>query len=269
MPDWSDEAIILSARPFGEANAIVQVLTRRHGRHAGLVRGGASRRLRPVLQTGNRVQADWRARLADQLGQMNVELEQASAAGVLDSRERLAGLSAACAVAEAALPEREPHPAVYDGLVALIDSLVGLPADPEPLWLAVLVQWELGVLRELGFALVLDRCALTGVTDDLAWVSPRSGRAVSQDAAAPWSGRLLPLPPFLCGGPVDRTGLADGLALTGYFLERHVFAAGHRPLPAGRAGLAAVLGLDTGEPERSDAPDSMPEPAAASGETGP
>ncbi len=236
--EWSDAGIVLSARKHGETSAIVALLTRAHGVHAGLVRGGAGKRARGILQPGNRVQARWRARLSEHLGTFTCELTGAFAAALLDDPPRLAGLSAACAVVEAALPERQPHAAVFDGLVALLGAL-GTDA-----WPSAYVKWELGLLGELGFGLDLSRCAATGQSDHLAYVSPKSGRAVSLAAGEPYKARLLPLPAFLvaAGKTGDAGQVADGLKLTGYFLERHVFGQRDRPLPAARLRLAERLG---------------------------
>ncbi|MBI1205998.1 MAG: DNA repair protein RecO [Azospirillum sp.] len=232
--DWTDQGIVLSARAHGENSAIAVLLTREHGRHAGLARGARSPRKSGVLQPGNLVAAQWRARIAEHLGQYLVEPLHSHAGLWLDDPLRLAALSAACAVAEAALPEREPHPAVFDGLRAWLDGL------PGPFWAEAYVGWELGLLGELGFGLELDRCAVSGSNDFLAYVSPRTGRAVSQAAGEPFHDRLLPLPGFLIGqgggGPAE---IIDGLALTGHFLERHAFAGA--PLPAARLRLAERL----------------------------
>ncbi|MDP6573469.1 MAG: DNA repair protein RecO [Rhodospirillales bacterium] len=240
--DWTHDGIVLSARKHGETSAIVTLLTRQKGRHAGLVRGGAGRRQRGVLQPGNLVHAHWRARLPEHLGTLTCELAHAHAAEILHDAPRLAALSAACAVTDAALPEREAHPAVFDGLAALLDALVGGS------WPSVYVKWELGMLGELGFGLDLSRCAATGSNDDLVYVSPKTGRAVSASAGEPYKDVLLPLPPFLLdegmeGGAAE---ISDGLGLTGYFLERHVFAAHGKALPAARRRLTDRLGADAG-----------------------
>ena len=233
--NWSDEGYVLSVRRHGEAAAIVNLLTREHGRHAGLVRGGAGRRLRGVLQPGNQVAADWRGRLAEQLGSYTVEAMRDHAAALLADGDRLAGLTAATAVTEAALPEREPHLAIHDGFAALLAALAGTPN-----WAAIYVRFELGLLAELGFGLDLSHCAATGSTEDLAYVSPRSARAVSREAASPYKEKLLPLPSFLlpeAGEKLVRQDILDGLKLTGYFLQSAVFAPHNRPLPMARERL--------------------------------
>jgi len=232
--EWTDDGIVLSARRHGESAAIVMLLTCGHGRHAGLVHGGAGRARRGMLQPGNRVSAVWRARLAEHLGTLVCEPTGSVAAALLDDPLRLAALSAACAVAEAALPEREPHPAAYDGLGALLDALSG------EVWAEAYIRWELEMLRELGFGLDLAACAATGVNDGLTYVSPRTGRAVSLSAGEPYRDRLLRLPGFLLGraGPEREAEIAAGLALTGHFLERHVFYPQNRGIPAARQRLA-------------------------------
>ena len=224
--EWHDRAIVLAARRHGESGAVASLLTREHGRHAGLVRGGAGRRMRPVLQPGNLVAVRWRARLAEQLGSFTLEQEGAAPASFLDDADRLACLASAAAVAEKALPERHPYVALFDGLMALIDAL----ARGDDHWPAVYVRWELGVLEAVGFGLDLGACALTGARSGLAYVSPRSGRAVSSAAAAAWRERLLPLPAFLAGGGRAEAGdVLDGLRLAGHFMERHLFAGDDLP----------------------------------------
>lgn len=243
MVEWDAPAVVLSARPHGEADALVAVATQEHGVHRGLARGGASRARASLWQPGNLVQARWVARLADQLGTVTAELVHPGAALAMDDPLALAILSSACAVAEGALPEREPHPRVFAGLVRLIADL-GRGADA----LAELVRWEATLLAELGYGLDLSACAITGEVAGLAWVSPRTGRAVSDAAAGLWRERLLRLPGFFAGanaaGPRD---WRDGLRLTGHFLERDAFGHQHRPLPRARHMLYdRVLALDAG-----------------------
>jgi DNA repair protein RecO (recombination protein O) len=229
---WEDDAVILSVRPHGEASAIVQLLTRSYGRHAGLVRGGQGARLRGVYQAGNRVVATWSGRLAEHLGTLECELVSSYAARVLDDPDRLAALSAATAMCEGVMPEREPHAACFEGLLALFESLEGEH------WAEVYVRWELALLAELGFGLDLSACAAGGDNDQLAYVSPRSGRAVSLSAGAPFREKLLVLPAFLVGrGEGGEAAVAEGLALTGFFLERYLFHPHDKPLPAARRRL--------------------------------
>ena len=228
--DWSDDGIVLASRRHGESSAVVQLLTREHGRHAGLARGGAASRGRGVYQPGNLVAARWRARLPEHLGSYTCELAHAYAAALLDDPLRLAALASACAVAEATLPERHPYPALYAAFIALLDGLAG-----EPQWAAVYARWELGLLDELGFGLDLSHCASTGATEDLIYVSPKSGRAVSREAGEPYRDKLLPLPGFLAGnGATKAPDIAAALRLTGHFLERHVFAPHDKAAPPAR-----------------------------------
>ena len=231
--EWDAPAIVLSARPYGEGDALASVLTAEHGAHRGLAKGGLSRSKASLWQPGNLLQARWVARLSDQLGNFTAELVHPGAALAMDDALALAVLSSACAIAEGALIEREPHPAVFNGLLRLITRLAAGPAI-----LTDLVLWELGLLRDLGYGLDLSQCALTGDTEALAWVSPRSGRAVSEQAAGPWRERLLPLPAFLHGAAAGPADWVAGLALTSHFLARDAFGTQHRPLPAARDRLA-------------------------------
>ncbi|NIA67001.1 DNA repair protein RecO [Pelagibius litoralis] len=236
---WEDEAVVLAARPHGETSTVVQLLTRFHGRHAGLVRGGQGARLRGLYQAGNLVTAVWSGRLAEHLGNFECELARSYAAEVMDDPDRLAALVAAAAVCEGAMPEREPHPACYVGLLALLDALEG------DHWAEVYVRWETGLLAELGFGLDLSRCAGGGDNDQLSYVSPKSGRAVSLSAGAPFKERLLSLPGFLLGrGEGGAREVAEGLELTGFFLERHLFHSHDKPLPKARQRLAQRFAKD-------------------------
>ncbi len=229
--EWTDDAIILDTRRHGETSLIVTMLSREHGRYAGLARGGAGKAKRGILQPGNQVRAQWRARLQEHLGTFTYELISAHAGHALSSPLMLAALSSACAVAATTLPEREPHPAVYDGLAILLDSLQG------DAWPSVYVKWELGVLGELGFGLDLSECAVTAEKKNLSHVSPKSGRAVSQAAAEPYKDRLLTLPSFLLNGgdAGNHDQVLDGLKLTGYFLNRHVYGDNGQSQPDARA----------------------------------
>lgn len=238
--EWTDDAFVLDARRHGENASIVTLLTPGYGRHAGLVHGGGSGRARGLYQPGNRLRVTWRSRLADQLGHYTAELLQPHAAALLDDALRLAGLQSACAIAELALPEREPHPAVFAGFEAL---LLAMPSD---FWATIYVKLEVGLLQELGFGLDLASCALTGATRDLAFVSPRTGRAVCREASEPYADKLLVLPPFLApGGILQEASLQDvldGLRLTAHFLERHVLFPHNKPLPAARTRFIDRLG---------------------------
>jgi DNA repair protein RecO (recombination protein O) len=229
---WTDDAILLSVKRHGETSALVNLLTRDHGRHGGLVRGGAGKAARGALQPGNSLRVAWQARLADHLGHVTWELAAATATRWLDDPLRLAGISAVCALAEATLPEREPHAAVYEGMAAV---LAGIDHDG---WQSLIAHWELGLLGELGYGLDLTRCAVTGGTDDLVYVSPKSGRAVSRAAGAPYHEKLLSLPRFLLEGSTAQAAeVLTGLRLTGYFLERHLLAPHGKALPAARSRL--------------------------------
>ncbi len=238
--EWSDEAVLLSARPHGEGSAIVELFTARHGRHLGVVRGGASRRMAPLLQPGAQVSAAWRARLAEHIGAFTLEPLRSRAA-VLGDPLGLAALGSVCALLRQALPERAPHPGLWAATVAYLDALVaGGNAGGDPSGEAYL-RWELGLLADLGFGLDLSACAVTGAREGLAYVSPRTGRAVSAAAAGDWAERLFPLPPFLVRGTAPRPGeVAQGLAITGHFLAREL-APADRPLPEARARLVARL----------------------------
>ena len=237
--DWTDEGIVLSARRHGESAAIANLLTRAHGRHAGLVRGGWGKRGRALLQPGNAVHARWRARLSDHLGTFTLEPIRTAAARLFNEPLRLAALASACALADVALPEREQHPAVHDALADLLAAL----AQDAPGWAETYVRWEIRLLADLGFGLDLKTCAATGTDASLVFVSPRTGRAVSEGAAGPWRERLLPLPGFLSqeGTRISEVdSVAQGLALTAHFLERHVFQPHGRTMPAARRRLAAL-----------------------------
>lgn len=230
--EWTDRAIMLGARRQGEGSLILSLLTRQHGRHKGLVRGGAKSRQRGLYEPGNLVTATWHARLAEHLGLLQIEPGQFFAAPLLDDPLRLACLEAAVALAEAALPERSPFPGIFDGLETVLQRLA---ADEG--YAAEHLHWELGVLADLGYGLDLSSCAVTGVTKGLAWVSPRTGRAVSDAAGAPYRDRLLVLPRLLGGvgrDADDATDLLDGLELSGTFLARHVFQPHGQALPEAR-----------------------------------
>ena len=237
--EWSARGIVLSARRHGESAAVVNLLTRERGRHAGMVRGGASRRWKGVLQAGNLVAARWRGRLSEHLGGYTVELERAVPAAFLYDADRLACLTSACALAERSLPERHPYPSLFDGFLALLDGL----ADDSDHWDAVYVRWEVGLLEVLGFGLDLEACAVTGRNDDLIYVSPRTGRAVSASAGEPYRDRLLALPGFLIGKDIGETSdVLAGLRLTGHFLERRLFAGERAGPPPARERFVARLG---------------------------
>ena len=236
---WEDEGVVLSARPWGETSRVVQLLTPEHGRHAGLVRGASAAGRAPIYTPGNRVNAQWSGRLPEHLGHFTCELVDARAARVLQHPLRLAAVSSVCALAEWFLAEREPAPAVHAASEAILDRLTGA-GD----WRADYVFWELTLLRETGAGLDLTHCAVTGSTDDLTYVSPKTGRAVSRSGAGSWAPRLLSLPRFLHAGTAPgRDDLLSALELTGYFLHRNAVAHGRRALPPARMRL--LDGLDT------------------------
>lgn len=236
--DWRDEGTLLSVRKHGETSAIIEVFTPGHGRHAGVVRGGTSRKLAPMLQPGAQLDLAWRARLEEHIGSFNVELSRSRAAAVMADRAALAGLNAITALLLYALPERETHPRLYGRTVAMLDLLGNAPA-----WPVAYLQWELALLEALGFGLDLSACAVTGRAEDLAYVSPKSGRAVSAEGAGEWADRLLILPPELLGVVTDTlAGVSEGLRTTGYFLETGLaHSLGNKPLPEARARLIDLL----------------------------
>ena len=236
--EWREEGVLLAARKHGETSLIIDVLTEVHGRHAGVVRGGVSRKIAPVLQPGAQLDLTWRARLEEHLGTFRVEPVKSRAGAVMGDATALAGLNAVCALLVFALPEREVHPFLYRRTVALLDLLGTSPA-----WPVAYLKWELALLEDMGFGLDLRACAVTGSRDDLAYVSPKSGRAVSAEAAGEWVDRLLPLPPEMLGvGTGEAGNVADGLRTTGYFLTNRLAPShGNRPLPEARARLADRL----------------------------
>lgn len=236
--EWHSEGAILSMRPHGESAAIIEVFTALHGRHAGVVRGGASRRMAAHVQPGTQVAVTWRARLDAHIGGFTLEPVQARAS-IMGDAFALAGLNAICALLLIALPEREAMGAFYGQTMALLDNLAAGGGDWPPDYL----RWERDLLEALGYGLDLTCCAVTGGREDLAFVSPKSGRAVARDAAGPWAGRLFPLPPALLGqGPATAGEVVQGLAITGHFLQRGLEAVlSGRPMPEARARLLARL----------------------------
>lgn len=240
--EWSDEAVIISVRPHGETAAVVELLTRNHGRHSGLVHGGRSRKSRPVLQMGNHVSASWKARLPEHLGHMTLELQHGYAAASMDDAAGLAALTSLSALSRI-LPEHDPHPNLYEITLFVLSFL-----DDAAVWPALYVRWELALLQELGFGLDLSSCAATGTADDLAYVSPKSGRAVSREAGRPYQDKLLALPAFLTktrptGGNaiVTPQDIAAGLQLTGFFLASRVLEPRELSVPDARQRLAHIL----------------------------
>lgn len=235
---WTDEGVILSVRSHGETAAIVEVLTREHGRHLGLVHGGRSRKARPVLQQGNHVALDWRGRVAEHLGTFTIEPRRSFATEAMDSPAALTGLMSLCALARR-LPERDPHPNLYEITLFVLGFL-----DDVSVWPALIVRWELVLLDELGFGLDLARCAVSGNQTDLIYVSPKSGRAVSREAGEAYRDRLLALPGFLTGASAAGVTVGDivsGLKLTEYFLETRVYKPDGDSLPEPRQRLRQAI----------------------------
>lgn len=238
--EWTSDALVLGVRPHGESSVVLEVMTAEHGRHLGLVKGGRSRRMQPVLQPGNTIQATWRARLDSHLGLFTADLVTARAARLMESAAGVYGIQVVAGHLRY-LPERDPHPALHAAATVIADHL-GELTDAARL----IVRFELALLDELGFGLDLSACAATGATSDLAYVSPKSARAVSRTAGEPWRDRLLPLPAFVLAPldpvPPSAEALRQGLALTGYFLERHVAGPRAVPLAEARAALLQRLG---------------------------
>ena len=243
MVDWRDEGALLAVRKHGETSVIIDVFTEDHGLQAGVVRGGTSRKIAPVLQPGAQLDVAWRARLEEHLGSFSVEPVRSRAAAVMSDRLALAGLNAVCALLAFALPEREAHPQLYRQSITLMDLLGNTDA-----WPLAYLRWELALLEEMGFGLDLSSCAVTGALDGLAYVSPRTGRAVSAEGAGEWVDKLLPLPPCLLGiGEAPDKEIREGLHTTGYFLRtRLVPALGDRPIPPARQRLVDLLGREVG-----------------------
>lgn len=244
MQSWQADAILLSVARHGESGAILRLLTEDHGLFGAYVRGGGSKRQRGFLQIGNTLSCTWQARVADHLGSASVELVQERAAIIMEDGDRLAGLNAVTAITLAALPERVPYPVLYQALGAVLD-LIALEAAQMHDWAAAIARYELGLLEVLGFGLDFSQCAATGGNNDLIYVSPKSGRAVSAAAGEPYKDRLLNLPKFLISGEAARLDEIDrALRLTGYFLEHHVLAAKSAPMPDARGRFIARLTRD-------------------------
>ncbi|MDX2277017.1 MAG: DNA repair protein RecO [Hyphomonadaceae bacterium] len=237
--EWVDDAIVLGARHFGEGKLVAEVFSRAHGRHGGVVHAG--RKTLPVLQAGNVVHAGWKARLADQLGFFQpLEMVEPHATRLLDDPIALAGLSSAITLVRGAVAERQAYPQLYDALIVLIEAM-----PQNEIWPAIYTRFELGLLAALGYGLDLTRCAVTGATQDLGWVSPRTGRAATVEAGAPHADVLLRLPPFLTDPEAELVegDVADAFALAGFFLERRLFDAKGEGLPEARRRLIERLGF--------------------------
>ena len=230
--EWRGAGILVAVRRHGESSAIIDVFTETHGLHAGVVRGGAGRRMGPILQPGAQLDVVWRARLEDHIGSYTVEPIRSRAAAAMSDRLMLAGLNAVTSLLIYCLPERQTHAALYRQTEPLLDLL----EHPE-VWPLAYLKWEMALLAEVGFALQLDACAVSGVTTDLGFVSPKSGRAVSRAAAGEWVDRLLPLPDILRGiGNAPDLEVFEGLKTTGHFFHSQVAVIlGGHPLPEARA----------------------------------
>jgi len=236
--EWRDEGIIIGVRRHGETSAIVETMTRHHGRHLGLVRGGRSRKMQPTLQPGNRVDLIWRARLDEHLGTFQAEALELNAARLFDAATAVYGLQTVAAHLRL-LPERDPHPALFETLALVLSHLEDASVAGE-----LIVRFELLLLDELGFGLDLARCAATGARENLIYVSPKSGRAVCAEAGKPWHDQMLPLPAFLdraSGTSADMAGFDQAYRLTGYFFDRHVYEPRGLTPPEARAGFMAAL----------------------------
>ena len=236
--EWRDQGIILSLRKYGEFDAILEVFTREHGRHAGIVKGGLGRRQRGDIQPGNEIDVTWRGRLETHLGTYSIELKNARAVSYLYHSGKLAALNSCSSLLCLAIAENEKHEPLLDGFLALLDALK--TSDDQVInWAPLLVKWELGLLSELGYGLDLDCCAATGVTENLIYVSPKSGRAVSQSSGKPYHDKMLPLPRFLLGNSdqLNSQEILKGLHLTEYFIERHMLNPYGKKIPQARRML--------------------------------
>lgn len=235
---WEDEGVLLSVRRHGESSAIVDILTAEHGRHGGIVRGGTSRKIAPILQPGAQLAVAWTARLESHLGTLTVEPLKSRAVDLMQNRLTLAAANSATSLLAFALPEREPQPEIYRATLVLFDMI-----GTNPAWTLAYLKWEEALLEATGFGLDLSRCAVSGTTEHLAFVSPKSGRAVSYGAAGEWADRLLPLgPALLSAKTADTSDILEGLNVTGYFLENHLAPSlGDKSLPVARAQFLSAL----------------------------
>jgi DNA repair protein RecO (recombination protein O) len=230
--EWQDQGIVVAVRPHGESSAVVHLLTQNHGLYAGYMKGAQSARGRGILQLGNVVEARWASRIEDSLGSLSLQLEATPGLATWHDARKMLSLQSACAVIHQTLPEREAFTGVYEGMRAYLDMLDG------DLWPQGYIVWEINILRALGFGIDVSQCAVTGSTDDLHYISPRSGKAVSVAGAGEYGNRMLSLPSFLSGrGVGNDDDIAAGLKMTGYFLEKHVFHAVHKGIPDARIKL--------------------------------
>ena len=234
MIEWRDEGVLLAVRKHGENAVIIEVFTENHGRHSGVVRGGAGRKQAPVLQPGGQIEVVWKARLEEHLGSFTAEPLRSRAAQVMADPLTLAGLTSALGLLNFSLPEREIHSALYKSSVSLLDLMCSTDA-----WPLAYLHWEIQLLEVLGFGLDLTCCAVSGTTEDLAYVSPKSGRAVAAHHAGRWKTQLLPLVPCMIGDSVaSNAEIGEGLRTTGHFLEKWLAPSlGDRALPLARRRL--------------------------------
>lgn len=236
--EWTDEGIVLSTKLHGENNVVLEVLTKEHGRHSGLVRGGRSKKNRPILQIGNQVSLIWKARLAEHLGFYTVELDKSPVGYLMDDRAALSGINSLCTLAHL-LPERDPYPGLYKASLLITQYI-----ENKEIWPLLLVRWEMELLNELGFGLDLSSCAATGTTDQLIYVSPKSGKAVSEAAGEPYKDKLLKLPNILSGYELQDSNpqqLKEAFTLTGYFLEKYILMPRDQHLPEVRKRMLDYL----------------------------
>ena len=240
--EWTDDAIILGTRKHGETSVLLEVMTRSHGRHMGLVRGGRSKRMQPILQLGNSISVAWRARLESHMGQFTLELTTSRAASLMAKPMGTYGIQFIAELTRL-LPEREPHPYLFQALSVIVDEFKEGDVAGE-----LMVRYELALLSELGFGLELDRCAATGTEHDLVYVSPKSGRAVSSKAGKPYHDRMLPLPPFLRGQAASNRlsydELQQGFKLTGFFLDKHIYGPAEKSAPGLRDSFIEAVRRD-------------------------
>ena len=238
---WSDSGYVISSKPYGESSAIINIFSKEHGRHAGLVKGGNGKRLKGIIQPGNKIFAQWASRTSEQLGFFNVELNHPVVALIMTDQKKLVALSSACSMLYLLTAEREKQENLYEAFSELIDSIVNNND-----WPFEYIRWEKYLLKEIGYGLDLDKCAVTGTTEALYYVSPKTGRAVCFDAGKPYQTKLLKLPYFLVGSSCnfnekDLNSVVDGLRLTGYFLEKVIFNTKSIGLPKSRIGLLNIF----------------------------
>jgi len=241
--EWQDEGIVLSANRFGEHDALLELMTRTHGRARGYVKAGMSRRNKANLQVGNRLSVSWRARIETNLGRFTHELIHSPLGLMLGDGNRVSALSAITAVVASTMPERETHEGLFERLEAVVALLEETDGDIA-LWAGALAKLELAILKELGYGLDLSQCAGTGTTENLRYVSPKTGRAVSQEAGGPYKGKLLPLPPFMTEGRLSDASMhdaLDALRTTGYFLDRFVWVVSGKGMPPARDRFLSTL----------------------------